>query len=59
MPIECTGISAGWCPLCGDCTCRDPENLNGDDCPLHSAASPHGEVPAYETVWGTFTPEGR
>lgn len=18
---ECTGVAAGWCPVCGDCTC--------------------------------------
>lgn len=20
--IGCTGVTARWCPLCGDCTCR-------------------------------------
>jgi hypothetical protein len=39
---ECTGISATWCPVHGDCTCRDPDDKNDDDCPLHAAASTHG-----------------
>lgn len=21
-PVVCTGISARWCPVCGDCSCR-------------------------------------
>jgi hypothetical protein len=47
---ECTGISANWCPIHGDCTCpvsSDPDcnilaDKNDDNCPLHSAASTHG-----------------
>lgn len=39
---ECSGISAGWCPNCGDCCCREPEDsMNDDDCPLHSPQSRH------------------
>lgn len=46
--ITCTGISAAWCPLCGDCICRDeegnaPDGLDHPDCPLHAFASPHAE----------------
>jgi hypothetical protein len=40
----CSGISAGWCPVCGDCTCKDPTDMNDDACPLHSHTSEHGEV---------------
>ena len=25
---ECTGVSASWCPNCGDCTC--PRDADGD-----------------------------
>jgi uncharacterized protein (TIGR02996 family) len=39
---RCTGISATWCPNCGDCSCREPEfSRSDDDCPIHAAASPH------------------
>lgn len=39
---QCTGISAGWCPNCGDCCCRDPEESKNDaDCPLHAPESSH------------------
>lgn len=46
---DCTGNSAGWCPVCGDCTCGpryegDPDGertLNDDRCPLHAPSSPH------------------
>lgn len=50
--MNCTGISANWCPIHGDCTCADPEDKNDDDCPLHSASSRHGEVQVIETAWG-------
>jgi len=39
----CTGISATWCPIHGDCTCADREDLNDYDCPLHSSSSDHGD----------------
>lgn len=57
--MTCTGISANWCPLHGDCICprhlvpewddvdQHPEYENSDgqdeDCPLHSISSTHGE----------------
>lgn len=39
----CTGTSAQWCPVCGDCKCPDRElgDLNGPGCPLHSNSSDH------------------
>lgn len=44
---ECTGISARWCPRCGDCTCPgDPDRgdpMDDPRCPLHASSSPHGE----------------
>lgn len=52
MAKSCTGISAVWCPIHGDCTCSDPNDKNDDDCPLHSGASRHGEVQVIETAWG-------
>ncbi len=45
-PVRCTGLSAHWCPRCGDCTCPDPEeSLDDWDCPLHGECSRHGEWP--------------
>jgi hypothetical protein len=40
----CTGISAIWCPLHGDCSCKNECDKNDDDCPLHSRHSNHGDV---------------
>ena len=41
-PPECTGLSAGWCPNCGDCTCPDrAEAMDTEACPLHGPASRH------------------
>lgn len=45
----CTGLTAFWCPVCGDCTCERSESgdceFQGDAavprCPLHSSASRH------------------
>lgn len=55
--IECSGVSAGWCPIHGDCTCRDPDDKNDDDCPLHSAGSTHGDPIVFHTLWGTLIAE--
>lgn len=45
----CTGISASWCPRCGDCKCPERGEFAGDmdspDCPLHALNSTHGETP--------------
>lgn len=39
---ECTGVSANWCPVCGDCICENPEQSMSDICcPLHSEHSWH------------------
>ena len=56
---ECTGVSAKWCPRCGDCTCPTEEYPDCDclagmchcpplglccnSCPLHAFDSPHAE----------------
>ena len=41
---ECTGITAAWCPLHGDCSCPDPADaMDHPSCPLHAVSSPHGE----------------
>lgn len=46
----CSGVSATWCPRCGDCTCpadedEAPVERNDPNCPLHSPSSPHAEKP--------------
>ncbi len=64
--IECTGISAGWCPIHGDCKCPiDPETgetmsddgqelaRNSEKCPLHAPWSNHGEQEFAGTIWGS------
>jgi hypothetical protein len=52
----CTGVSAMWCPVHGNCTCNDdaaPEeleasnvvgDLNHPGCPLHGEGSTHAEA---------------
>ena len=44
---RCTGITASWCPVCGDCKCERPSDFAGDmdqpNCPLHALNSTHGE----------------
>jgi hypothetical protein len=43
--VGCTGVSANWCPRCGDCCCKEPESRKDDEaCPLHSPTSKHGEA---------------
>ena len=51
--MSCTGISAAWCPIHGDCTCvrseeddrfdhvYAPVGLDDWNCPLHSMESSH------------------
>lgn len=41
--VECTGISARWCPNHGDCRCPDGADLDDRDCPLHGGESDHGD----------------
>ena len=43
---SCTGLTARWCPVHGDCICPRPDNELGGDladpmCPLHSPDSRH------------------
>lgn len=45
-PSHCTGLSARWCPIHGDCTCEADDwskDLDSPTCPLHSSASTHAE----------------
>lgn len=46
-PDGCTGVSAAWCPIHGDCVCRfdhtGNRSLDDDRCPLHAFNSDHGE----------------
>jgi hypothetical protein len=58
METKCTGVSATWCPIHGACTCKDPRDLNDDDCPLHSERSSHGmiECPACSRAGGADRP---
>lgn|SRR5690606_30061094 len=43
----CTGLTAFWCPRCGDCTCARPPDgdccFDAQGCPLHGTASRHAE----------------
>jgi hypothetical protein len=47
--LSCTGVTATWCPVHGDCTCPvepqtgDRPALDSDGCPLHDTSSAHGE----------------
>lgn len=46
---QCTVCSARWCPNCGDCTCKTPEDrLDDADCPLHAPTSKHAWVDDFE-----------
>jgi hypothetical protein len=39
---NCTGMTAAWCPLHGDCTCPDREAaMDSPTCPLHAYESSH------------------
>lgn len=44
---ECTGVSASWCPVCGECSCPREEDGEwgepNEDCPLHGRRSTHAE----------------
>lgn len=45
---ECTGATAAWCPVHGDCACPRTDggpSLDHPACPLHGPASTHGEEP--------------
>lgn len=58
----CTGLTASWCPHCGQCNCPvefGERSFESEDCPLHSSASNHGHrssvPPVYKT--GPWLPE--
>lgn len=40
-PLECTPLSARWCPVHGDCTCSQAGPLDRSACPLHDPTSGH------------------
>ena len=44
--VPCTGTTAVWCPVCGECKCTADQRLDSLDnqtCPLHSPVSKHGD----------------
>lgn len=46
VQVTCTGVTATWCPRCGDCTCDRHADGEVDfdvlgTCPLHSCGSDH------------------
>lgn len=43
--LTCTGLTATWCPIHGDCACPGRVPLDDRGCLLHSPGSPHGELP--------------
>lgn len=46
--MSCTGLTAAWCPNCGDCTCEKLPSgepcLDDGRCALHAPKSPHAET---------------
>jgi hypothetical protein len=48
--VACTGVTASWCPVHGDCGCDRHEDGEVDfasgehSCPLHAWDSPHAEA---------------
>jgi hypothetical protein len=40
---QCTGLSAFWCPIHGDCACPPGDDLDDDRCPLHNKESSHAD----------------
>lgn len=47
-PRVCTGLTARWCPVHGDCNCPqdrfDDRDMDGlGNCPLHRMESTHAE----------------
>jgi hypothetical protein len=49
----CTGVSASWCPVHGDCSCprldTGEREEEAQDCPLHGEKSAHGDERAQVT----------
>jgi hypothetical protein len=40
----CTGLTARWCPVHGDCACPAGGSMDGTSCPLHAPTSAHDNV---------------
>lgn len=41
---DCTGLTARWCPVHGNCVCDEAANeLSDAACPLHNPFAEHGE----------------
>lgn len=52
MTLKCTGLTAAYCPIHGDCSCADREEAMDDfNCPLHGPASDHPR-PAFSDAAG-------
>jgi hypothetical protein len=49
MTGPCTGISANWCPNCGQCNCKWLDDFGIEEravnCPLHGDHSQHALGP--------------
>ena len=42
---QCTGLTAIWCPVHGDCRCPNrAQAMDDPECPLHSSDSDHGAL---------------
>lgn len=41
IAVPCEGLTASWCPNCGDCCCNREKGLDHPDCPLHAPGTPH------------------
>jgi hypothetical protein len=40
--VKCTGLTASWCPIHGDCVCPDGwDGMDDPACPLHAVSSNH------------------
>lgn len=50
----CTGVSAAWCPIHGQCICDRDEGNDDEDpaCPLHGTFSKHADAPNDRTPPG-------
>ena len=54
LDLRCTGLTAIWCPICGDCTCAKLSSgepcLDSDHCPLHSVHATHAVTVALQDL---------
>jgi hypothetical protein len=58
-PDRCTGLTARWCPIHGDCSCDAVEGLGGSACPLHAMGSNHVEGESDPLAALAATPDAR